>query len=67
MSRYARQRQAIKQIPGRKTDVEDAEWIAQLSQHSLLQARYIPEAPQRNLRDKVRYRTKHFQDRSRER
>lgn len=56
----------IKQVPGRKTDVKDAEWIAQLLQHGLLRASYIPEAPQRNLRDMVRYRTKLIQDRSSE-
>jgi transposase len=56
----------IKQVPGRKTDVKDAEWIAQLLQHGLLRASYVPEAPQRNLRDMVRYRTKLIQDRSSE-
>ena len=56
----------IKQVPGRKTDVKDAEWIAQLLQHGLLKASYIPEAPQRDLRDMVRYRTKLIQDRSSE-
>jgi transposase len=56
----------IKQVPGRKTDVKDAEWIAQLLQHGLLKASYIPEAPQRNLRDMVRYRTKLIQARSSE-
>ncbi len=56
----------IKQVPGRKTDVKDAEWIAQLLQHGLLKASYIPQAPQRNLRDMVRYRTKLIQDRSSE-
>lgn len=56
----------IKQVPGRKTDVRDAEWIAQLLQHGLLRASYIPEAPQRDLRDMVRYRTKLIQDRSSE-
>lgn len=56
----------IKQVPGRKTDVKDAEWIAQLLQHGLLKASYIPAAPQRQLRDMVRYRTKLIQDRSSE-
>lgn len=56
----------IKQVPGRKTDVKDAEWIAQLLQHGLLKASYVPEAPQRDLRDMVRYRTKLIQDRSSE-
>ena len=56
----------VKQVPGRKTDVKDAEWIAQLLQHGLLKASYVPERPQRNLRDMVRYRTKLIQDRSSE-
>ncbi|MEO0561519.1 MAG: IS110 family transposase [Chloroflexota bacterium] len=56
----------IKQVPGRKTDVRDAEWIAQLLQHGLLKASYIPTAPQRDLRDMVRYRTKLIQARSSE-
>jgi hypothetical protein len=38
----------IKFVPGRKTDVKDAEWIADLLQHGLLKASFIPEAPQRN-------------------
>ena len=56
----------IKHVPGRKTDVKDAEWIAQLLQHGLLKASYIPEVSQRALRDLVRYRTKLVQERSRE-
>jgi transposase len=56
----------IKQVPGRKTDVRDAQWIAQLLQHGLLKGRYIPETPQRALRDWVRYRTKLIQQRSSE-
>jgi transposase len=56
----------IKNVPGRKTDVKDAEWITQLLQHGLLKPSYIPEAPQRALRDLVRYRTKLIQERSSE-
>jgi transposase len=56
----------IKHVPGRKTDVKDAEWIAQLLQHGLLKASYIPETPQRALRDLARYRTKLVQERTRE-
>ena len=56
----------IKHVPGRKTDVKDAVWIAQLMQHGLLKASYIPQEPQRALRDLVRYRTKLVQERSRE-
>src|SRR5882672_4224687 len=46
--------QHIKQVPGRKTDVKDAQWIAELLQHGLLKASFIPQAPQRALRDVVR-------------
>ena len=58
--------QHLKHVPGRKTDVKDAEWIAQLLQHGLLTPSYIPPAPQRALRDLVRYRTKLIQDRASE-
>jgi transposase len=56
----------IKYVPGRKSDVSDAQWIAELLQHGLLKASYIPEAPQRELRDFVRYRTSLIQERVRE-
>ena len=56
----------IKHVPGRKTDVKDAQWIAQLLQHGLLKASFILPAPQRVLRDLVRYRTKLIQERSQE-
>ena len=46
----------MKAVPGRKTDVKDAEWIAQLLPHGLLRASYIPDRPQRELRELVRYR-----------
>lgn len=46
----------MKAVPGRKTDVKDAEWIADLLQHGLLQASYIPAKDQRELRELVRYR-----------
>jgi len=46
----------IKQVPGRKTDVKDSEWIAQLLQHGLLKGSFIPERPQRELRDLTRHR-----------
>jgi transposase len=48
--------QRIKAVPGRKTDVKDAEWICELLQHGLLRGSYIPERPQRELRELVRYR-----------
>lgn len=56
----------IKYVPGRKTDVKDAQWIAQLLQHGLLKASFVPPMPQRHLRDLVRYRTKLIQDRTQE-
>jgi transposase len=48
--------QHIKQVPGRKTDVKDAEWIAQLLQHGLLRGSFVPATPQRNLRELTRQR-----------
>jgi transposase len=47
----------IKNVPGRKTDVKDCEWIAQLLQCGLLRASFIPPKPQRELRDLTRTRT----------
>ncbi len=49
--------QHIKTVPGRKTDVQDAEWIADLLQHGLLTARFIPPVAQRDLRDLTRHRS----------
>ena len=46
----------IKTVPGRKTDVKDAEWIASLLRHGLLRASFIPDRPQRELRELTRYR-----------
>jgi transposase len=56
----------IKFVPGRKTDVKDAQWIAELLQHGLLKPSFIPEAPQPDLRELVRYRTHLIDERSRE-
>src|SRR5215470_7296508 len=50
--------QHIKAVPGRKTDTKDAEWIADLLQHGLLKASFIPSAAQRELRELTRYRVK---------
>jgi transposase len=47
----------IKNVPGRKTDVKDCEWIAQLLQCGLLRGSFIPPKPQRELRDLTRMRT----------
>ena len=46
----------IKAVPGRKTDVRDAEWIADLLRHGLLRASFVPARPDRELRELVRYR-----------
>src|SRR5438270_10028800 len=48
--------QHIKAVPGRKTDIKDAEWIADLLQHGLLRASFVPPTPTRELRDLTRYR-----------
>lgn len=56
----------IKHVPGRKTDVKDAEWIAELLSYGLLKASFVPEKPQREMRDLTRYRTKLVQERARE-
>ncbi len=56
----------IKHVPGRKTDVKDAEWIAELLSYGLLQASFVPEKRQRDMRDLTRYRTKLVQERARE-
>ena len=55
----------IKAVPGRKTDVRDAEWIADLLQHGLLTSSFIPPAPQRELRELTRYRTNLVEERAR--
>jgi len=47
----------IKNVPGRKTDVKDCEWIAQLLQYGLLRASFVPDRPQRELRDLTRHRS----------
>jgi transposase len=46
----------IKQVPGRKTDVKDSQWIAELLQHGLLKPSFVPEKPVRQLRDLTRQR-----------
>jgi transposase len=58
--------QHIKAVPGRKTDVRDAEWIGDLLRHGLLRASFIPDRPQRELRDLTRYRTTLIHDRANE-
>jgi len=56
----------MKQVPGRKTDVQDAAWIAQLLEHGLLRGSFVPPAPIRELRDFTRYRKVLIQERTRE-
>ena len=58
--------QHIKAVPGRKTDVKDAEWIANLLRHGLLRASYIPDRNQRELRELVRYRRSIIEERARQ-
>lgn len=55
----------IKAVPGRKTDVKDAEWLADLLRHGLLRGSFVPGAEQRALRDLTRYRTSLLNERSR--
>ncbi len=56
----------LKAVPGRKTDVRDAEWIADLFRHGLLRASFIPPRPERELRELVRYRTTLVRERASE-
>src|SRR5262249_5202386 len=56
----------LKHVPGRKTDVQDAVWIAQVLEHVLLRGSFVPPAPIRELRDLTRYRKALIQDRTRE-
>ncbi len=54
--------QHIKAVPGRKTDQNDAEWIADLLQHGLLRGSFVPPTPIRELRDLTRYRVSLVQE-----
>lgn len=58
--------QHMKAVPGRKTDVKDSEWLADLLRHGLLRASFIPPAPIRALRDLTRYRKTLVQERAQE-
>ena len=53
-------------VPGRKTDVQDCAWIAQLLEHGLLRGSFVPPVPIRELRDLTRYRKVLIQERTRE-
>ncbi len=57
--------QHLKAVPGRKTDVKDAQWIADLLQHGLLRPSFVPPASQRDLRELTRYRSSLVEERSR--
>ena len=56
----------LKHVPGRKTDVKDSEWLAQLLECGLLRASFVPPPPIRELRDITRYQVHQVRDRSRE-
>jgi transposase len=58
--------QHIKNVPGRKTDIKDAEWIADLLKHGLLKGSFIPSREQRELKELVRYRRSIIQERTSE-
>ncbi|WP_052568612.1 IS110 family transposase [Ktedonobacter racemifer] len=57
--------QHMKAVPGRKTDVKDAEWLADLLQHGLLKASFIPSSEQQAVRDLTRTRMRLIQERTR--
>ena len=54
----------VKNVPGRKTDVKDSQWLAELLQHGLLRPSFIPPKPQRDLRDLIRHRQNFVRERS---
>jgi transposase len=56
----------VKQVPGRKTDVSDAQWLCQLLEHGLLRGSFVPPKPIRELRDLTRYRKSLIRERQRE-
>lgn len=56
----------MKNVPGKKTDIKDAEWICDLLQHGLLKASYIPDREQRELRELIKYRKSMTEERARE-
>lgn len=57
---------ALQHVPGRKTDVKDSEWLAQLLECGLLRASFVPPPPIRELRDLTRYRVQQVRDRAQE-
>jgi transposase len=58
--------QHMRNVPGRKTDVKDSEWLADLLRHGLVKASFIPPAPIRELRELTRYRQSLIRERTRE-
>lgn len=56
--------QHVKKVPGRKTDVSDAEWLASLMKHGLVRSSFVPPKPQRELRDLTRQRANLVRDRT---
>jgi transposase len=58
--------QDLKRVPGRKTDVRDSEWLAQLLECGLLKSSFVPPPPIRELRDLTRYRLQQVRDRAQE-
>jgi transposase len=58
--------QHLRNVPGRKTDVQDAEWICRLVEHGLVRPSFVPPKPIRELRDLTRYRKAQIEERTRE-
>ena len=58
--------QHLQAVPGRKTDVKDAEWLAELLRHGLVRGSFVPDRPQRELRELTRYRTQLVRERTAE-
>jgi transposase len=58
--------QHVKNVPGRKTDVQDAQWLCRLLEHGLLRSSFVPPKPIRELRDLTRYRKSLTWERGRE-
>jgi transposase len=56
--------QHVKQVPGRKTDIKDAEWLAELLRHGLIRGSFVPDRAQRELREVTRYRTSLVEERT---
>src|SRR5262245_61997771 len=56
--------QHVAQVPGRKTDVKDAEWLAERLRHGLIRGSFVPDRAQRELRELTRYRTSLVEERT---